>query len=60
MSKKPELLAPDDFPVHADACDLKTTRGENVGAGKTPQITEQIADKLNEQANREEEDRWSA
>lgn len=60
MAKKTEKLSPDDFPVHAEEQDLKTTGGKKVGEGETPEITHEIADRLNEQANREEEDRWSA
>lgn len=53
-------LAPDDFPVQADRTELKTQDGEKIAEAKTKKLAEDIAERLNEQAHREEEDRWSA
>lgn len=53
-------LEPDDFPVHAERNELKTQDGEKIAEAKTKQLAENIAQRLNEQAHREEEDRWSA
>jgi len=55
-----EALAPDDFPIEAERTALKTQDGETIAEAKTKQIAENIAQRLNEQADREEEDRWSA
>ncbi|KRQ01397.1 hypothetical protein AOQ72_07925 [Bradyrhizobium yuanmingense] len=53
-------LRPDDFPIEADKDRLKTHKGEPVASAETEQIADEIADRLNEQAHREEQDRWSA
>ena len=57
---KANELGPDDFPVHAEQTNLKTHEGEKIAEAKSKQIAENIAQRLNEQAHREEEDRWSA
>lgn len=53
-------LRPDDFPIEADKDKLKTHKGEPVASAETEQIANEIADRLNEQAHQEEQDRWSA
>ncbi|GLR94562.1 MULTISPECIES: hypothetical protein [Bradyrhizobium] len=53
-------LKPDDFPIEADKDKLKTHKGEPVAEAESEQIANEIADRLNEQAHREEQDRWSA
>ncbi|MCA1376394.1 MULTISPECIES: hypothetical protein [unclassified Bradyrhizobium] len=53
-------LRPDDFPIEADKDKLKTHKGEPVASAETEQIADEIADRLNEQAHQEEQDRWSA
>ncbi|MCG6205362.1 hypothetical protein LPW26_11985 [Rhodopseudomonas sp. HC1] len=57
---KGDKLEPDDFPVHAERTELKTQDGEKIAEAKSKKIAEDIAQRLNEQAHREEEDRWSA
>jgi len=59
MSKDNELK-PDDFPIEADKNKLKTHKGEPVASTESEQIADEIADRLNEQAHQEEQDRWSA
>jgi hypothetical protein len=59
MNKTTELT-PDDFPIEADKDKLKTHKGEPVASAETEQIADEIADRLNEQAHQEEQDRWSA
>ena len=46
---------PDDFPVEVEDEELKP-----IAKAKTPAIAEDIADRLNEDDCRKEEDRWSA
>ena len=53
-------LKPDDFPVEVDDRKLKTQKGEQVATAETEGLASQIAEKLNEQADQEEQDRWSA
>ncbi|WP_198031277.1 hypothetical protein [Bradyrhizobium sp. th.b2] len=57
--KKPEIK-PGDFPVEADKNIVKTNRGRPIATAKDEPLAEEIADRLNEQADREEQDRWSA
>ncbi|HXH45508.1 MAG TPA: hypothetical protein VNK51_16895 [Bradyrhizobium sp.] len=58
MSK--DKLKPDDFPIEADKDKLKTHKGETVAEAQSETIADEIADRLNEQAHQEEQDRWSA
>ena len=59
MSKEP-ALTPDDFPIEADKQKLKTQKGEPIATADTEELADQLAARLNEQAHREEQDRWSA
>lgn len=58
MPKKPEIH-PDDFPVEADDKEIKTNKGKPIATGKDKAVAEEVAERLNEQAYREEHDRWS-
>lgn len=60
LMSRDEPLRPDDFPVEADKTKLKTQKGEDIASVKSERKAEDIAHRLNEQAQREEEDRWSA
>jgi hypothetical protein len=53
-------LTPDDFPIEADKDKLRTHKGEPVASAESEEIADQIAERLNEHAHREEQDRWSA
>lgn len=53
-------LTPDDFPLEADKDKLRTHKGEPVASAESAEIADELADRLNEQAHREEQDRWSA
>jgi hypothetical protein len=53
-------LKPDDFPVEVEGEELVTADGKPIAKAKTPAIAEDIADRLNEDDQRKEEDRWSA
>jgi hypothetical protein len=57
--QKPEIK-PGDFPVEADKDTLRTSKGKPIATAKDEQLAEEIAGRLNEQADREEQDRWSA
>ncbi|MEW6151527.1 MAG: hypothetical protein ACOY3N_28350 [Bradyrhizobium sp.] len=59
MSRDNELK-PDDFPIQADKDKLRTHKGEPVAVAESEQIADEIADRLNEHAHLEEQDRWSA
>lgn len=53
-------LKPDNFPVEVDSEELVTADGKPIAKAKTPAIAEDIADRLNEDDYRKEQDRWSA
>ena len=53
-------LKPDDFPVEFEGEELVTADGKPIAKAKTPAIAEDIADRLNEDDQRKEQDRWSA
>jgi hypothetical protein len=53
-------LKPDDFPVEVEGAELVTADGKPIARAKTPAIAEDIADRLNEDDCRKEQDRWSA
>jgi len=59
MQDKPEELKPDDFPIQAEQEKLKTKDGETIGTAASEPLAEHIADRLNEHAYVEEQDRWS-
>jgi len=53
-------LKPDDFPLEVEEEELVTADGKPIAKAKTPAIAEDIADRLNEDDQRKEQDRWSA
>jgi hypothetical protein len=53
-------LRPDDFPVEVEGEELVTADGKPIAKAKTPAIAEDIADRVNEDDCRKEQDRWSA
>lgn len=53
-------IEPGDFPVEADKNTVKTSKGKPIATAKDEPLAGEIADRLNEQAGREEQDRWSA
>lgn len=57
---KDTSLQPDDFPVEVEDQKLKTQKGKPVATAETEELADQLAERLNEQAHREEQDRWSA
>ena len=55
-----KLLKPADFPVEVEGDELMTADGKPIAKAKTLDIAEDIADRLNEDGYRKEQDRWSA
>ena len=55
-----KLLKPADFPVEVEGDELMTADGKPIAKAKTPAVAEDIANRLNEDDQRKEEDRWSA
>lgn len=56
--KKP-AIHPDEFPVEASETTVKTNKGKPLADAESEPVAVDIADRLNEQAYREEHDRWS-
>jgi hypothetical protein len=55
-----EVLKPDDFPVHAEQKKIVKNDGKPVADVCDNKAAADIADRLNENENQREEDRWSA
>ena len=53
-------LKPDDFPIEAEHKKLKTSKGKPIASTESEDIAHDLAERVNEQADREEHDRWSA
>ena len=53
-------LKPDDFRVEVEGDEIMTADGKPIAKAKTSDIAEDIADRLNEDDYRKEQDRWSA
>jgi hypothetical protein len=58
MDDKP--LKPEDFPVAAEGKQVKKQDGTPIALTPDPAVAEDIAERLNEDDARREEDKWSA
>lgn len=58
MGKKKPLDA-SDFPVSAEDSKLVTHDGKPIADANSPPLAEDIAERLNDDAARKEEDRWA-
>jgi hypothetical protein len=58
IAKKP--LEPNDFPVNADGKKIKKQDGTPIASTDDPTVAEDVADRLNDDEARREEDKWSA
>ena len=57
-SKKP--LKPDDFPVHVEGDKIKKQDGTPVAETEDPAVAADVAERLNDDEARREEEKWSA
>jgi hypothetical protein len=53
-------LEPDDFPLNAEGKKVKTQDGTPIAETSDPTVAIDVADRLNEDEARREEDKWSA
>jgi len=53
-------LKPEDFPVHANQKQIVKNDGKTIAEGRTKKTAEDVAERLNAEEDRREEDRWSA
>ena len=58
IPKKP--LEPDDFPVNADGKKITKQDGTPIANTEDPAVAEDVAERLNDDEARREEDKWSA
>jgi hypothetical protein len=55
-----DRLKPDDFPLQADQDKIKRQDGKPVAQTESETMAKEIAERLNCEEHRREEDRWSA
>jgi hypothetical protein len=53
-------LKPDDFPLHVEGDKIKKQDGKTVAKTEDPAVAADVADRLNEDEDRREQDNWSA
>ena len=58
MSQK-SPLKPNDFPISTEKNKLVTDEGKEIAEASSPPVAEDIAERLNEDADRKEQDRWA-
>jgi hypothetical protein len=54
-----EQLKPDDFPVHTEKNKIVNPDGKEIAEASTAKIAEEVAERLNADEDRREEDRWA-
>jgi hypothetical protein len=57
--KDSDNLKPDDFPVHPLKKEIIKTDGSKIAEAVTSEVAQEIADRLNSEEHRREEDRWA-
>jgi hypothetical protein len=55
-----EKLKPEDFPVHTEQKKIVKNDGKPIADASDKKLAEEIAERLNAEEDRREEDRWSA
>ena len=60
MLKDQKPLKPDDFPVNAEGKIIKKQDGTPIANTGDPTVAADVAERLNEDEGRREEDKWSA
>lgn len=60
MSKPKKPLTPHDFPVHGDGNKVRKQDGAPIATTEDDAVAEDVAERLNEDEARREEDKWSA
>jgi hypothetical protein len=54
-----EKLKPHDFPVHTEQKKIVKHGGKTIAEASDKKIAEDVADRLNAEEDRREEDRWA-
>ena len=55
-----EALKPEDFPVHTKQKQIVKNDDKTIAEARTKKTAEDVAERLNAEEGRREEDRWSA
>lgn len=58
--KRKPPITPEEFPLEADKEKIKTTDGKTIAETDSKATAAEIAERLNQHHDKEEEDRWSA
>jgi hypothetical protein len=54
-----EQLMPDDFPLHTEQKKIVKPDGKDIAEASNPKIAEEVAERLNADEDRREQDRWA-
>jgi hypothetical protein len=54
-----QALKPDDFPVHTEKKQIVINDGKTVAEARNEKTAEEVAERLNAEEDRREQDRWS-
>ena len=60
MSTSSKPFKPDDFSLHVEGDQIKKQDGKPVAKTEDPAVAADVADRLNEDEGRREEEKWSA
>ena len=60
MSPTEKPLQPGDFPLKVDGDKVRKQDGSSIAVTPTPTVAAELAERLNEDEDRREEDKWSA
>jgi hypothetical protein len=60
MTNARDHLKPDDFPLEADKDKVRSQDGKSVASTDSEKLAGDIAERLNAEEQRREEDKWSA
>ena len=60
MPDDDKALKPEDFPVNVEGKKINKQDGTPIAEAKDPAVAADVADRLNEDEARREEDKWSA
>jgi hypothetical protein len=60
LKPEDEPLQPEDFPVHTKQKKIVKKDGKTIAEARNQNTAEDVAERLNAEEDRREEDRWSA
>ena len=60
MTEKKKPIEPGDFPLNADGKKIKRQDGTAIAQTDEPAVAADLAERLNDDEARREEDKWSA